>query len=221
MKKLLLLSFVTCFAIACSNQQSQNQNDQTSNLVANIFSDISYNDDEGFYTYLNDELVNGRYTSEFADGSKEADLIFEEGIIRNGQIMREDGTHLSTYSTEAGISIFTSYYDNENPSYRFAFADDMSSPIETRTWFENGNPSVKITRDISKMWHENGQLQSEVELADGKMHGKGLHWHENGELAAETFYKDDEWHGTFKEWDEEGNLVSEKEYDMGRLVSEN
>lgn len=221
MKKLLFLSIIIFVFNACSQNNEQDQINQFDDFVAGIFSEIYYDQDSDLYTYRNDEPANGRFTNEFDDGSKHADLIFENGHIRSGQIMREDGTHLTTYSTEAGIRIFTQYHENENPSYRIAYVNDKSSPIEMRTWHENGTPSVQITQSFSRIWHENGQLQSEIELVDGKMHGKGIQWHENGEIAGETHYKDDQWHGTFKKWDEEGNLISEKEYDMGKPVAEN
>lgn len=221
MKKLLFLSITVFTFLACSQNVEQDQTGENPNLVADIFSEIYYDQESDIYTYRNNEPVNGQYTKEFDDGSKHADLIFENGSIRSGQVMRGNGTHLTTYSTEGEIKIITSYYENENPSYRIAYLNDKSSPIEMRTWYENGTPSVQSTQSVAKIWHENGQLQSEVELVDGKMHGKGIQWHENGEIAAETYYKDDQWHGTFKKWDEEGNLISEREYDMGKPVAEN
>lgn len=216
MKQLLSLFILFFVLLSCSDEIDHEQSD----LISKIFPEIYISGETGLYIDKSGEPVDGHYTLAFEDGTDQADLIFENGSVLNGTLWRKEGTIYTTYATENNRTVWTSYTENEIQNFRFVYEDDKSSPLKTSTWYEDGTPKLEITQTRSRMWHKNGQLQSEIELVDGKMHGKGLHWHENGEIAGETHYKDDQWHGTFKKWDEQGNLISEKVYDMGIPVSE-
>ena len=81
--------------------------------------------------------------------------------------------------------------------------------------------------NITKTYHENGKLKSEVNLKDGKVEGLGKSYHENGKLQSEGNYKDGKREGLFKTYFENGKLLREgylkddKEEGLWKLYHEN
>ena len=71
---------------------------------------------------------------------------------------------------------------------------------------------------LSRMWHENGQLESETTYKDGEEHGLQRKWHENRQLLDEVTFKDGEEHGLSRGWSEIGQLFYEHCYSNGEKV---
>jgi hypothetical protein len=61
--------------------------------------------------------------------------------------------------------------------------------------------------DITKVYHANGNLRSEVTLVDGLPHGVTRHWHANGVLAKEIPLHHGVIDGTVIQWNERGELI--------------
>jgi|TARA_B110000240_G_scaffold174638_1_gene201240 antitoxin component YwqK of YwqJK toxin-antitoxin module len=68
----------------------------------------------------------------------------------------------------------------------------------------------------TKLYYENGQLQIEVVLENGKGYGKM--YHENGQLQGEGKYTDGEKDGVWKEYLENGKLTSETQFNNGNVI---
>ncbi len=96
---------------------------------------------------------------------------------------------------------------------------------------------------ISRGWHTNGQLESEVTFKDGNLNGLYIYWYDNGQKRMEGTYKNNEEDGvwtyyryengqksveeTFKDglldglrtrWDQKGNIREETTYKDGEIT---
>jgi len=63
--------------------------------------------------------------------------------------------------------------------------------------------------DTMRTYFENGKLQTEAPMANGKMHGKVYNYFQTGSLAGIYTYKNGLKHGDFKTFYENGGLRSE------------
>ncbi|MCC5908555.1 MAG: toxin-antitoxin system YwqK family antitoxin [Balneolaceae bacterium] len=212
MKKLttLLIPFLVLM-VSCSDEFSSSQSDH----ITEIFDEIHISDETNLYSDPRGNPVSGHLTSFFDDETRQTDLNFENGMISSGFIWSEDGVLRMKYRYEDGYYKQTILNEDGQPVAEFLFDDNPVSPAGAATWFDDGTLSLQSNREISRMWHENGQLKMESELIDGKIDGKVIAWHDNGKIAAESHFKNDKQHGTFKEWDQEGNLISKKVYETG------
>jgi len=201
--------------IACSQEKSEHYTGQ----VEKIFSDISVSEELNLYIDATGQPAEGHYTSNYENGSIQADIRFRDGMISEGEILTSDGVLTIRYSTEDGL-MKTSYHTTSSSQPRMVTLHDknLSDRIGFHTWDEDGTRRVKTDQTVMKQWYKNGQPQFEMPLKDGKLHGKSARWYENGQIKSEAHYINDVKDGTFKKWDKQGNLISRQVYDMGELV---
>ena len=64
----------------------------------------------------------------------------------------------------------------------------------------------------NRSWFENGNLQSEVEVVDGKQQGTYTSWYANGKKKEEAVYRDGQRQGRTQEWHENGQLKIREPY---------
>lgn len=116
-----------------------------------------------------------------------------------------------------------------------SFADETPLIIHDGSYFtgigfdEFENGQLKTEEEIkdgklhglTSIWHDNGQLEYEIKYKDGLANGKSRLWESTGVLASEAEWKDGKLHGTYKQY-YNGNLVEEIEYKEGfRVYEEN
>jgi len=71
---------------------------------------------------------------------------------------------------------------------------------------------------ISRSWHANGELKSELSVMDGKVAGAGRKWHDNGVLARETPYRNGLIDGIVRQWSRDGKLLGTYEMKSGQGI---
>lgn len=216
MKQLSSVLFILFLFTTCSQEVSE----EYSGNVEEIFSDISLSEQLNLYVDGAGQPADGHYTSNYQNGSSQADITFKDGMISEGEIFSSDGVLTIRYTTENDLQKTSFYTTSSHPRMVTLHGDDLSDQIEFHTWDEDGTPRVKHDQTVMKQWYKNGQPQFEMPLKDGKVHGKVVSWYENGQIKSEEHYTDGIKHGTFKEWDKEGNVISKQGYDMGELVTE-
>lgn len=213
-----LSAFITLiFLFSCGGETVY----ENSNRVTEIFPEIHISNETFLYVDKNENAIDGNFIAKYDNGSIQADLNFENGMISEGSIWGEDGELHLTFSIEDGLAKQRAYHKNGHVATESVFENNIKDLVVFNVWYEDGSPFYESDSTKTRMWHENGQLEMESFLIDGRINGKVIYWHENGQKAAENHFTDDEPDGTFKEWDEEGNLISEKVYEKGELISEN
>ena len=88
------------------------------------------------------------------------------------------------------------------------FYDDGSKCAEecygngtSREWYQNGNLKSEVTvanglkQGTYKSWYANGQQKDEIPFVRGVKQGATTEWHENGKKKFEGTYKDNELNG--------------------------
>ncbi|WP_445666127.1 toxin-antitoxin system YwqK family antitoxin [Fodinibius sp. AD559] len=216
MRQLTSVLFILLLLTGCSQEISE----EYTGHVEEIFSDISVSEELNLYIDESGQPANGHYRSNYQNGSLQADITFSDGMISEGKIFHSDGVLTIRYTTENGLMKTSYYTTSSQPRMVTLHGDDLSDRIAFQTWDEDGTQRVKTDQTVMKQWYKNGQPQFEMQLKDGKLHGKSATWYENGQIKSEQLYTDGVKHGTFKEWDKEGNVTSEQVYDMGELVTE-
>jgi hypothetical protein len=209
--KVASLFIVAGILLSCSSNTTPAQTDH----ITEMFSTIHISDVTNLYSDKRNNPVSGQFNVSFDNGSPQADLTFQDGMITEGSVWTRDGTLHMSYSMENGMATQTIMGDNARPVIEFLFDGDSVTPTGVHSWHENGTPSIQSNRNMTKMWYDNGQMKMRTKKADGKIDGKVIAWHPNGEIATENEFKRDKPHGTFKSWDEKGNLISKKVYEMG------
>ena len=68
---------------------------------------------------------------------------------------------------------------------------------------------------IAREWHDNGNLFSEHNYKNGKLHGVCRWWHEDGAQKSECSYMGGVLHGTSKRWSHSGRLRGDDIYVNG------
>lgn len=216
MKQLSSVLFILLLFTACSQEISEDYTGR----VEEIFSQISVSEELNLYVDGAGQPADGNYTSNYKNGSIQADITFRDGMISEGKIFSSDGVLTVRYTTENGL-MKTSFYSTSSEHRMVTlYGDDLSDRVEFHTWDEDGTRRVKHDQTVMKLWYKNGQPQSEIPVKDGKIHGNVILWYENGQIKSEEPYTDDVKHGTFKEWDEKGNIITKQVYDMGELITE-
>lgn len=217
MKQLSSVLFIFLLLTACEQETSEEYTGQ----VEEIFSNISVSEELNLYVDEVGQPADGHYTSNYQNGNIQADIMFRDGMISEGEIFTSDSILTIRYTTEKG-KMKTSYYSTSSHPRMVTFHDDdLSDRIAFHTWDKDGTRRVKHDQSVMKQWYENGQPQFEMSLKDGKLHGKSARWYEDGQIKSEKHYINNVKDGTFKEWDEEGNLISRQVYEMGELIEKN
>ncbi len=117
-----------------------------------------------------------------------------------------------------GYELRIGYYDNGQLKYERCYKNER--PIGNwKSWFENGYLKEEFYYDINslkngpyKVWHENGNLFTEMMFINDILNGITRRWHENGTLQFEGVYENGKQKGISRNWDEEGKLISELFY---------
>jgi len=204
--------FILLLAVlSCSNHSDSFETDHITEMFPNIY----LSSETQIYVDNRGNPVTEDVETHHENGNLHADLSFKDGIIVSGSLWDIEGQLRTVYTVEDGLPVITYLYESGQPSIRFQFEGDMKNIVASKSWFEDGARKFKTTKEVHKVWHENGQLTSKVPRINGRANGVGYAWYENGELAAENHYKDDQLHGSSRSWNENKNLVSEKFYDMG------
>jgi hypothetical protein len=110
------------------------------------------------------------------------------------------------------------YYECGQLNYERCFKN--GKPIGTwKSWFQNGYSKEDIPHDLNGMkngiyriWHENGNLFTEMMFVNDILNGINRRWYENGNLQFEGDYENGKQKGLTKIWDEEGKIISELFY---------
>ena len=90
--------------------------------------------------------------------------------------------------------------------------------VNKKMWaFEGEFKNGEAFNGKTKQFHENGQLEEEVELKDGKANGKVKSYYPNGQLKDEGEFKDGKLHGTLKGYYKNGKLEAEMGIKDGKL----
>ena len=71
---------------------------------------------------------------------------------------------------------------------------------------------------ITKFYNNNGQLEIEENIKNGKRNGVLKWFHENGVVCREGNFKDNKENGVFKYYDENGKLEKEIIYQLGDII---
>ena len=216
MKQLTSVLFIILLITACNQEVSK----KYTGKVEEIFSDISVSEKLNLYVNSDGQPADGQYTSNYQNGSIQADVTFKDGMISEGEVFSSDGVLTIRYTTENEL-MKISYFNKSNSKPRIValYDDNLSDRVEFHTWDEDSTRRSKHDQTVSKQWYKNGQPQFEMKLKDGKLHGKSATWYENGQIKSEVYYTHGVKDGTSKEWDKEGNLISEQVYNMGELVT--
>jgi antitoxin component YwqK of YwqJK toxin-antitoxin module len=215
-KQLLSALLILLLVTACSQVTSEKYTAK----VEKIFSEISVSEELDLYVEESGQPADGHYTSNYQNGSLQADVTFRDGMISEGEIFTSEGVLTVRYTTEDGF-MKTSYHTTSSSQPRMITLHDenLSDQVGFHTWDEDGTRRVKHDQTVMKQWYKNGQPQFEMSLKDGKLHGKSARWYKNGQIKSEKHYINNVKDGTFKEWDEKGNLIKRQVYDMGELVA--
>ena len=80
---------------------------------------------------------------------------------------------------------------------------------------KNSMPPKQETEIIE---NEAGMKLAEVQMVDGKPHGKTRQWSESGVLTLEAEMEDGKYHGSYKSWWPNGNLKEVGNYSKGKRV---
>ncbi len=139
------------------------------------------------------------------------------------------------FKASAGSSMALS---DQNPFSGKACSYFSSGKIHTMTTFRNGLKQGKWL-----VCYENGQIEKEGNIDNGKEHGTYFEyfsngqlkynytydsckktgiwksWYENGTKYTERHFQNDQLHGKVLVWDENGKLAKEYHYDHGTLVN--
>lgn len=217
MKKLMIIFISSFVLLSCNNKPEHLQRD----YISEIFPAVYVSEEKGLYADSSGDLMNGTFSSSHNNGAVHAKLAFSKGMITDGYIRNKDGSLHSDYSSNQGLFYHTIYQEGGEPKVLTVYEDNYHKHTEFYVWYEDGTPFFLLNnRFMTRMWYENGQLQLQTPLKNGKMDGKALAWHKNGKLKAENHFTDDQMDGSFKEWDSEGNLIREGTYEMGQLITE-
>lgn len=115
MKQLSSVLFILLLFTACSQEISE----EYSGKVEEIFSDISVSEKLNLYVNSDGQPADGHYTSNYQNGSIQADVTFKDGMISEGKIFSLDGVLTIRYTTENNL-MKISYSNKSNSKPRMA-----------------------------------------------------------------------------------------------------
>lgn len=130
MKQLSLILFLFLLFISCSQE---NPEKYTGN-VEEIFSEISVSEELNLYVDRTGQPADGRYTSNYQNGSVQADITFRDGMIAEGKVFSSDGVLTIRYTTENDLMKTSYYTKSSQPRMVTLHGDDLSDQIALHTW---------------------------------------------------------------------------------------
>ena len=86
--------------------------------------------------------------------------------------------------------------------------------IESEGNVKDGKEDGKWTR-----WYENGQIMIVSNIIDGRVDGKVTWWYENGQKTGEQYYKDGKHDGNHFLWYENGQINAKANWKDGKCIS--
>ncbi len=103
----------------------------------------------------------------------------------------------------------------------------MSSSVqlkETKMFHKNGNLFIlkyyneqKKLEGEFKRWTEDGVLEVQCNMKNGKFHGEYKEWWPNGKLRLRLYYKEGYADGEYNTWRQDGSIETQKDYKNGEL----
>ena len=120
--------------------------------------------------------------------------------------------------TVAPAMVVSGTYTGETKDDKPDGKGEFKGLVNKKMWtFDGEFKNGEAFNGKTKQFHENGQLQEEVEFKDGKANGKIKSYYPNGKLKGEGEFKDGKFHGTFKGYHENGKLQIEMGLKDGKL----
>ena len=120
--------------------------------------------------------------------------------------------------TVAPAMVVSGTYTGETKDDKPDGKGEFKGLVNKKMWaFEGEFKNGEAFNGKTKQFHENGQLEEEVEFKDGKANGKINSYYPNGKLKGEGEFKDGKFHGTFKGYHENGKLQIEMGLKDGKL----
>ena len=108
------------------------------------------------------------------------------------------------------------YYENGNKRNEYEVNENEKLHGIQKLYHENGQLQVELnwTNGIQDdetitSYHPNGTKARQVNRLQNKLNGEFLEWHDNGQLKRKGFYQDNFINGTYKTWDASGNLKND------------
>lgn len=160
--------------------------------------------------YKNNKL-HGKAIAWHSNGKIKYDVNFISGKIQISEDTKwtyENGQKLIEVEIKNGQ--INTYYNYQNGSRWFAL-ERIDNSIEFTTYFENGQPSGKISLSDEDTfdgkliaWYNNGQKVSEMTIYKNAIGGKSMSWYENGQVREKVNFDVD----TKEYFDEKGNKVN-------------
>jgi antitoxin component YwqK of YwqJK toxin-antitoxin module len=122
----------------------------------------------------------------------------------------EDNQITSKYSNSNFI-VAVETKKAENPDYADNSLTAYSIDVIKKAGIYDDDNGMK------KAYDDNGNLESEFMLKDGKLHGTAKSFYANGQISDIYYFVNGKKHGASKEYDEEGNLKLECVYANNKL----
>ena len=139
-----------------------------------------------------DNPYSGETFFDYITGETEYKGTYEEGILISESYLNKDGT-------------------KKEP------IDGLNMLIERNGVFYTKNFNQPYSGPIVSL-HPNGEINSEVTLKRGKLHGPIRYYFQNGRLRGEGNFKNGKNDGPFKNYYENGELDIEGTYKDGELI---
>ena len=126
------------------------------------------------------------------------------------QAVSEAAGQANGLQTVAPVMVVSGTYTGETKDDKPDGKGEFKGLVNKKMWaFEGEFKNGEAFNGKTKQFHENGQLEEEVEFKDGKANGKIKSYYPNGKLKGEGEFKDGKFHGTFKGYHENGKLEIE------------
>ena len=120
--------------------------------------------------------------------------------------------------TVAPVMVVSGTYTGETKDDKPDGKGEFKGLVNKKMWaFEGEFKNGEAFNGKTKQFHENGQLQEEVEFKDGKANGIVNSYYPNGKLQGVGEVKDGKFHGTFKGYHENGKLIIEMGFKDGKF----
>lgn len=119
-------------------------------------------------THYEDGRRDGECTYWYADGKKEAFMIYEAGFLVDTNFAWHPNGQLKKWSLEDGKGKWT---------------------LATEMYYESGQIYYQVTETSQKRWHANGQLAFTGDIVNHQSHGKLKYFDESGKLIKVETYK--------------------------------
>ena len=185
MKKLLVLLFSILISFNSLGETGCSENDYPEDFI----NSTTYFQERGGLLYLPNQ--SKPYSRENLCIIKiSSGQYFLKGKIKNGKrhgkmtFWDENGLKFIEDDFKDGVLVNTTYY-SYYPSDQIALVNKYKKV--TKDGIQGSIKDGKWT-----YWHENGQMQGEVNFKDDKSDGKSIAWDENGQIVLEANYKDGE-----------------------------